>query len=244
LRAVDRDVHSRSSRPWFQALDARVKLVGIIAFVVTTSLLVRIEALVVSAVLSLTIAATSRVDPNRLARAFASAFPFIAFASLSVFIFAGIDQGIGMVVRASSCVLAILVLANGTEAFDLFAGLRRLGIPAVFTTVLMLVDKYIGLLSAELSRMRTARIARGFDGGRSILDLRGLRVLSMTAGMVFARSSFRAQRTYEGLKSRGFNGDLALAGTAKGPAASDCVFMAGMAGISAVLILLQTLVIP
>jgi cobalt/nickel transport system permease protein len=72
----------------------------------------------------------------------------------------------------------------------------------------MLTQRYIQLLSEELARMILARKARGFTGGRSLLDWYGLRIISYTAGMVLVRSIGRGDRIYEGLKGKGFNGEL------------------------------------
>jgi cobalt/nickel transport system permease protein len=137
-----------------------------------------------------------------------AAVPFILFASVSVFLFSGWVRGIEMWMRTSACVLPLLVLATGTETFDLFAGLRRLRVPAVITTLLMLTQRYILLLSEELSRMTTARRARGFKGARNLMDRYGLRVLAFTAGMVLVRSFQRADDIYEGLKCKGFDKEM------------------------------------
>jgi cobalt/nickel transport system permease protein len=105
-------------------------------------------------------------------------------------------------------VLPLLVLAAGTETFDLFAGLRRLHVPAVVTTLLMLTQRYILLLSEELTRMSIARKARGFRGARNLMDRYGLKVLAFTAGMVLVRSLDRADDIYEGLKCKGFSQEM------------------------------------
>jgi cobalt/nickel transport system permease protein len=102
----------------------------------------------------------------------------------------------------------LLVLAAGTDTFDLFAGLRRLHVPAIMTTLLMLTQRYILLFSEELSRMSIARRARGFSGARNLLDRYGLRVISFTAGMVLVRSFDRADDVYEGLKCKGFSSEM------------------------------------
>lgn len=219
-------------------MDARAKLVGLIGLVVSTALVIRIDLLVLSLVLVLAIAILSRVPGRRLALAYAGALPFIGLASVSIFLFTGTENGIAMLTRTTSCVLAMLVLAIGTDTFDLFAGLRRLKVPAILTTILMLTQKYIMLLTNELSRMTLARKARGFKPGRSLLDSYGLRVLSYTAGMVFVRSSARADRAYEALRARGFDGELSpWRGSRIG--ARDSAFMASLICVSVVLLAVQ-----
>jgi cobalt/nickel transport system permease protein len=159
-------------------------------------------------------------------------------ASLSLFLFVGLDNGVTMWARTSACVLALIVLASGTETFELFSGLRRLRVPAIITTLLMLTHKYIGLLTEELSRMTVARRARGFLGGRNLLDRYALKVISYTAGMVLVRSSERADRAYEGMKSRGFEKEM-VGWRTKRIAARETLFMASMLAASVVLLAVQ-----
>jgi cobalt/nickel transport system permease protein len=238
LTAAERDSHDVRDQAWFWRLDSAAKLLGIIAFVTATALLTDTYLLVASASAAFALAIVSGVPYLRLAKAYATAVPFVALASLSIFLFSGIDQGVNMVVRTSSCVLALLVMANGTDTFDLFAGLRRLKVPTHLTTILMLTQKYVLLLSDELARMKVARRARGFAPGRSLLDRYGLRVLSQTAGMVFVRSSGRAQRTYEGMKSRGFVGEMLIWRRSR-TTMLDMAFVSVMLTASVALLLLQ-----
>lgn len=241
IRRPRRD--SGSCRTWFSGLDARAKLLGVCAFVTVTALLGRTDLLASSVLAAVTLALASRVPLFPLARAYAVALPFIALASVSVFLFAGIGRGIDMIMRTSSCVLALLVMASGTETFDLFAGLRRLRVPALLTTILILTQKYVGILSDDLSRMTIARRARGFKSGSSLLDRYGLTVLSQTAGMVFVRSYGRAQRTYDGMRSRGFDGHMSSWRPSR-MQASDTAFVVVMLAASTILIALQAGVAP
>jgi len=242
LRFLERSMTNESGdvsdRNWFWRVDARAKFIGVVALVVATAILARTDLLVAALVTSLALAAASRVPPMRLAKAFVLAVPFIMLTSVSVFLFAGFAQGVNLLIRASSCVLCLLVLAHGTETFDLFAGMRRLKVPALLTTVLMLTEKYILVLAEELARMNLARRARGFAPGRTLLDRHGLRVLSYTAGMVLVRSSARADMTYEGLRARGFNGEMPAVRTVR-TGATDAAFLAVLMAIALVLTALQ-----
>ena len=135
---------------WFGRLDARAKLVGIFAFVVVSAVLTNMELVLISLAAALALLVASRLPLTHITKMYMAALPFILFASVSVFLFSGWERGIEMWMRTSACVLPLLVLAAGTETFDLFAGLRRLRVPAVITTLLMLTQRYILLLSEEL----------------------------------------------------------------------------------------------
>lgn len=204
----DRRLDEHAGEVWFGRLDARTKLAGVFTFIVVSATLTHPELVLASLAMSIAIALVSKLPAAHLAKMYLASLPFILLASVSVFLFGGWERGIEMWARTSACVLPLLVLAAGTETFDLFSGLRRLRVPAVITTLLMLTQRYIQLLMEESSRMAVARKARGFTGGRSLLDRYGLRVISYTAGMVLVRSIARGERIYEGLKGKGFTGDL------------------------------------
>lgn len=235
-RPEELDEHARAS--WLGRIDSRAKIIGVVAFVVATALLTRTELILASLMLSVSFAAMSQVPYRHLVKMYLGALPFILIASVSVFLFAGTERGIDMWARTSSCVIALLVLASGTETFELFSGLRRLGVPKLVSTLLMLTYKYILILGDELDRMKTARRARGFKGGTSLLDGRGLSVISYTAGAVFVRASSRADDGYEGLRSRGFRSDMRLLRASR-LKAGDFAFVAWFASLSSALIIAQ-----
>lgn len=235
------DEHARTH--WFGKLDARAKVVGVFACVIIIALLTRLELVALALAFAIALAATSRVPSRSLAKAYVAALPFIAIASVSIFLFSGTDKGMAMLGRTSACVLLLLVLVLGTETFDLFGGLRRLRMPAVMATLLMLTYRYIIVVSEEFARMRIARKARGFGGGRSLLDRYALKIISFTAGMVLVRSTGRADRVYEGLKCRGFTGDMTMWRRSR-LSARDGVFLVSLMAVSAVLATAQAGVVP
>jgi len=200
------DEHARTS--WLGRIDSRAKLVGVLTFIVIAALLTNPDLVLAALITSVFFASVSRIPLRHIAKTYAAALPFILLASVSVFLFTGWRNGLLMLARTSSCILPLIVLVSGTETFELFSGLRRLHVPALLTSLLMLTYRYILLLSDELARMAVARRARGFRGGRNLLDRHGFKVLSNTAGMVLVRASDRADRVFEGLRSRGFERDM------------------------------------
>lgn len=223
---------------WFGKLDARAKLIGIFALVAVSAVLTEVDLVLFSLAVALALVLASRLPTKRVARMYLTALPFILFASVSVFLFGGWMRGLEMWARTSACVLPLLVLAAGTETFDLFAGLRRLRVPAVITTLLMLTQRYILLLSEELSRMTVARKARGFKGARNLLDRYGLRVVAFTAGMVLVRSFRRADDIYEGLKCKGFDKEMTPWRRSR-MAATDMLLMTCLVAIAGALLTAQ-----
>jgi cobalt/nickel transport system permease protein len=119
----------------------------------------------------------------------------------------------GIVVKGTLGVAAALTVAATTSATELPAALSRLGVPGVVTSVLVLMIRYVDVLTAEASRMRMARIARG-DSPRA---LHQARAIATGVGALFLRSYERGERVYAAMLSRGFDGnapDLAVIGAA------------------------------
>ncbi|EKF24197.1 cobalt ABC transporter, permease protein CbiQ [Mycolicibacterium hassiacum DSM 44199] len=132
----------------------------------------------------------------------------VAGLQLSV---AGLWAAWGIVIKGTLGVAAALTVAATTSAAELPAALSRLGVPGVMTSVLVLMIRYIDLLTAEAGRMRMARIARG-DSPRA---LHQARAIAAGIGALFLRSYERGERVYAAMLSRGFEGsapDLAVVG--------------------------------
>lgn len=124
---------------------------------------------------------------------------------------AGLWAAWGIVIKGTLGVAAALTVAATTSSAELPAALSRLGVPAVVTSVLVLMIRYVDLLTAEASRMRLARIARG-DSPR-LLHQAG--AIAKGVGALFLRSYERGERVYVAMLSRGFDGsapDLAVIG--------------------------------
>lgn len=123
----------------------------------------------------------------------------------------------GIVIKGTLGVAASLTVAATTSARELPLALSRLGMPGLVTSMLVLMIRYIDLLSAEVSRMRMARISRG-DSPRAIHQIGAI---AKGVGALFLRSYERGERVYLAMVSRGFDGkvpDLAIVGA--GPRAS------------------------
>lgn len=125
----------------------------------------------------------------------------LAGVSLSV---AGLWAAWGIVVKGTLGVAASLTVAATTTARELPAGLSRLGVPALITSVLVLMVRYIDVLSAEAGRMRMARLSRG-DSPRT---LHQVSAIARGIGGLFLRSYERGERVYLAMLSRGYDGNV------------------------------------
>ena len=125
----------------------------------------------------------------------------VAGVSLSV---SGLYAAWGIVVKGTLGVAASLTVAATTPASELPLALSRLGVPALLTSVLVLMIRYIDVLAAEASRMRMARLSRG--DSPSTLHQAG--AIAKGIGALFLRSYERGERVYLAMLSRGYDGTV------------------------------------
>lgn len=118
-----------------------------------------------------------------------------------------VTQGWGrllvLALRAMLSVQALLVLTETTGIYRICCGLRRLGIPALFTAQLLLVYRYLYVLIEESISLVRARDARSF--GRKGYPLR---IWGTLVGQLLIRSVERAERIGRAMYARGFTGEL------------------------------------
>lgn len=101
-------------------------------------------------------------------------------------------------------VLASLTLAATTEPHDLLAGLERLRLPHLMVQIIGFMVRYLDVVTSQMSRMKVARISRGF----SARNPRHWPVLARSAGALFIRSYERGERVHLAMLSRGYTGRL------------------------------------
>ncbi|NTW29317.1 MAG: cobalt ECF transporter T component CbiQ [Coriobacteriia bacterium] len=98
---------------------------------------------------------------------------------------------------------AALVLIGTTGLVGVCMAMERLGAPDVFVTQLMFLYRYIFVLAEEAMRMVRARALRSFEG-RGM----GMRAYGQMLGHLLLRTYARAQRVYDAMLCRGFDGHV------------------------------------
>jgi cobalt/nickel transport system permease protein len=99
-------------------------------------------------------------------------------------------------------VWAIILLSNTTVFSDLMHGLERLHVPKFFTIVSAFMYRYVFIIIDEAERMKRARDSRGFSGRW----LWHAKVVGHIIASLFLRSQERAERVYQAMSARGFDG--------------------------------------
>lgn len=110
---------------------------------------------------------------------------------------------LSIVVRGLLSVQALLILISATGFYRLCRSMQQLGLPAVFTTQLLFVYRYIYVLIHEALKMSQARDARGF--GRKSYPLRTWGTL---IGQLLIRTVCRAESIGRAMLARGFTGRI------------------------------------
>ncbi|MBE0417758.1 MAG: cobalt ECF transporter T component CbiQ, partial [Coriobacteriia bacterium] len=126
-----------------------------------------------------------------------------------------------ILVRFFLTTIAALVLIATTSFSGVCLALRRMGMPDVLVTQLLLLYRYIFVLGGETMRMARARALRSFDG-------RGMRlgVYAQILGHLLLRTYARAQRIHQAMLARAFDGEVRILGTLRFTA-RDALFVAG-----------------
>lgn len=111
----------------------------------------------------------------------------------------------GVIIRGLLSMQALLILIRSIGFMGMVRGMRRLGVPRIIVTQLMMIFRYMRVLIEEGITMKAAREARSF--GRKALPVRAWGVLM---GQLFLRSIDRAERVHKAMLARGFTGDIPL----------------------------------
>ena len=201
-----------------------VALLGVLAVVATPREAFAVFGLHLSLLAGVWVAA--RIPPGWLAvRALIEA-PFVVLAVLLPFLAAGprvewlgvslsepgLLAGWNILVKGTLGVLISVTLAATTPVRDLVAGLARLRVPTMLTTIATLMLRYLEVIVAEARRMRLARLSRGHDP-RFLWQI-GATVRGI--GTLFLRSYERGERVHLAMLARGYTGAMPALGA--GPA--------------------------
>lgn len=166
----------------------------------------------------LVMAGLGGLGPLTVARRLVIEVPFVAFALLLPLIGQGDRMNVlglslsiegtwaawNILAKATIGTAAGIVLAATTPAPDLLAGLERLRVPRLFTSVAGFMVRYLDVVGGEVQRMTIARRSRGHDPRW----LGQARATATSAGTLFIRSFERGERVYVSMLARGYDGSI------------------------------------
>jgi len=196
------DRYARQESP-VHRLPGGAKLAIAITMVVAnvTTPLARWPFLAAAAASLVLVTALARLPPAFVLRRLIGLEPFVLGVSLLALLQP--DGGrvfAGLVIKSTLCLLTMIVLSNTTPVADMLRVLRRLRVPAILVTTLALLYRYLFVLVDESQRLARARASRTLAPTRR----RAWRLLGTGLGMLFVRSSERAERIYAAMLARGW----------------------------------------
>jgi cobalt/nickel transport system permease protein len=235
LLALDERFQQGAS--FLHGLEARTKLLAALAFIFSATLtptgrwdvLGGLAAVLAAGVL------LGRLSPLLVLRRSALALPFVLAAIPLLFtregegLFtipvlawhwtatdAGLEAVLTILLKSWLSVCAAVVLTATTSAPDLLRALQGLHTPRVLVATVSFMYRYIFVIGEEAQRLMRARECRSAVAGESsggTVRWRA-RVLGNMVGALFLRSYERAERIYDAMRSRGYDGELKCLATA------------------------------
>jgi cobalt/nickel transport system permease protein len=213
-------------------LDARVKVVVTVAFILYKVLLPdgAWPAFALAWIFLLAANVLSQLGPGFTFRRSFVALPFALAAITAIFSIpghplaewhigmltliptdAGVLRFISILVRSWLSVQMAILLVAVTEFPELVHALSHLRVPAIITTIIAFLYRYLFVLTDEVMRLLRARQARsaavpGSRSGGSIGWRAG--VAGNMAGQLFLRSYERSDRIYNAMLARGYKGQF------------------------------------
>jgi cobalt/nickel transport system permease protein len=114
----------------------------------------------------------------------------------------GLRAGLAILARATIAIVAVSALAASTSVPEIVAGLGRVGAPAWFRHLVAVTARQLGVLRADLARLRLAVAVRTGTGGRLAAVTTGTQAL----GSLFVRATERSDRLRLAADLRGATG--------------------------------------
>jgi len=162
--------------------------------------------------------------------------PNLALGSLRISWY-GLRVALLLCLKALALVTLVLVALTTAPLSATLKAAYALHVPGLLVQLMMLTHRYIFVLGAELSRLRTALRVRGF---RNRISRHSYRTVGHVAGTLLVRGYERAERVEQAMRCRGFDGrfrSLAEFRTTR----ADRLFFVLMAGGATALLLLDFL---
>lgn len=246
-------------RGLLQSVEPRVKLLALLALLLTASLVHELAALAALYAVTVALAVASGLPAGFFVKRVWLFVPLftgavVLPATLNVVTpgdvvvplgtWFGHDVGITaqglmaaalLVMRVAVSVSIVVLLTLTTRWNRLLAAVRALFVPRLFVLVLGMAYRYLFHLLSAVTEMYEARKARTVDprGGGSA---RGRAFVAASAGALFGKAHALSDEVYMAMVSRGYDGDVRTL-AARSPKAVDFAFAAVAVAVSVAFVL-------
>jgi len=199
--------------------DPRGRVVVAGFFSVVTAVAVRWPTLAVAMAAAVMLCGLARLPLRQVARRLVIAnffilcvWLFLPFTHAGTPLFAvgpfaataeGIATASRITVKANAILLAFIALVATMPVATLGHALHRLAVPDKLVHLLLFTYRYIHVMEKEYQRLHNAAVIRGF---RPRTDRHTYKTYANLVGMLLVRSLARAERVYDAMLCRGFQG--------------------------------------
>lgn len=194
----------------YQRLDARIKIIVTLAFVVIMALSVKdIPLRVIPFFLFIMILAVmARLSPKVLLRRTLPAVPFFFFAALVLGFSKGSEAAVAAFLKGFLSVLSVIILVSTTRFSNLLKGLEGLNLPTLLVSLISFVYRYLFIIADEYGHIKIARESRNFGGNKRWQ----WKTIGHSVGTLFLHSYERGDRVYSAMVARGYDGNIRTLG--------------------------------
>lgn len=234
-------------------VDARVKLLALLALLVATALVRHLPVLAGAYALTLVLAAVARLPLGFFLRrvwlfvpiftgivVIPATFSFVTPGEIVVSFGNWFGDEVGLtrqgltgaaliVLRVAVSVSLVLLVTITTRWTELLAALRSLRVPRMFVLVIGMTYRYLLVLLDVVSDMhesRRSRVLAPREDARS-----GRRFVAATAGVLLSRTHSLSIEVHHAMVARGFRGEVRLLSRPR-MRAVDLLWLAGAAGLA------------
>ncbi|HMT13985.1 MAG TPA: cobalt ECF transporter T component CbiQ [Aestuariivirga sp.] len=202
-------------------LDPRVRLLAVLAFVLSLPALHSAPALGTALLMGIALVALARLPLVPLLKRLAVMEGFLLLLLLSlpftmpgnaVFHLGplaaswdGIIRSLTIMARVTAAALVIAAFLSGLGSLGLASAMAGLGLPPRIVALFLLTFRHIGLLQQEYDRLTRAMKARAF---RLSTSAHVWTALGQLLGLLLIRAEVRAQRLSRAMKARAFSGQF------------------------------------
>jgi cobalt/nickel transport system permease protein len=243
-------------------LDARVKFVLALAFILTTALIPigawPVYILLFSLIVSVEV--LSELGVGYVLKRAALTLPFVLAALPVLFTLegptllslplgdetltvtrTGLERFASLAVKSWLSVQAAIVLASSTPFPELLQAMRAVGVPRLLVAIFGLMWRYLFVLVDEALRLLRARTSRSSRSGQPGLKPGGSlawrgRVAGGMAGSLFLRAFERSDRIYNAMLARGYDGEARALPLPRLSKAHRLTLWAGLLGLGLLLV--------
>lgn len=194
----------------FQRLDARVKVVGFIAFILSIALTPAhlFIAFLFYGLLICRLALLSKVPLLFILKRSLVIVPFVLMVTVFIPFFKKGPEGLmifwNVLIKSSLSIYCAVLLTSSTRFTYILKALQDLRCPKLLTIVLSFMYRYIFVVQDELMEMLQAKESRSAGGSRWF----NVKALANIAAVLFIKSYERAEAVYLAMCSRGFTGHI------------------------------------